>query len=125
MNRRRELLQKLVHMLTAFTITMKAVVKLEHPAGYWPVIVLFCAAAIYIVVITILHERLHHRARMVDASVYAIEFVVMAAIAALTFREGARCLPYLYIVSAVGFAVAFALRLKRDDHPDGGRLSRH
>ena len=113
MSRRQQLLQKLVHFLTAFTILLKALVKLEHPHGYWPVITLFLLSAIYIVVITLLHERLHHHAARLDASVYAIECVIMIIIATITFREGARYFPYLYVVSAIGFAIAFVMRLVR------------
>jgi len=58
MTRRAALLQKFVHFLTAFTILMKALAKLEHPEGYTAVITLFLAASIYIVVITLLHDRL-------------------------------------------------------------------
>jgi uncharacterized membrane protein YoaK (UPF0700 family) len=114
--RRKQLLQKLVHFLTAFTILMKALIKLEHPHGYWPVITLFLLSAIYIVIITLLHERLHRHAARLDASVYAIECAIMIIIATLTFREGARYFPYFYIVSAIGFAIAFVMRLVR-----GGR----
>lgn len=125
MNRRAALLQKFVHLLTAFTITMKALIKLEHPEGYWPVIVLFCVSAIYIVVITILHDRLHHRATQLDASVLAIECVVMAIIAVLTFREGARYFPYLYVISSVGFAIAFVMRIVKGGRREGSRPSGH
>jgi hypothetical protein len=123
-NRRQQLLQKLVHFLTAFTILMKALSKLEHPEGYWPVITLFLLAAIYIVIITLLHERLHHHAARIDASVYAIECVVMIIIATLTFREGARFFPYLYVVSAIGFAIAFVMRLVRGGRAGSGDVAR-
>ena len=113
MNRRQQLLQNFVHLLTAFTILLKALAKLEHPEGYGPVITLFLLASIYIVIITLLHERLHRHAARLDASVYAIECVVMTIIATLTFREGARFFPYLYVVSAIGFAIAFVMRLVR------------
>jgi hypothetical protein len=118
--RRAALLAKLVHFLTAFTILLKALAKLEHPQGYWPVIVLFLLASIYIVVTTLLHARLHRHAARIDASVYAIEAVVMGIVAWLSFREGAQWFPYLYVVAAVGFAVSFVVRLVKGDRHAGG-----
>ena len=117
MKSRSALLQKFVHMLTAFTITMKALVKLEHPEGYWPVIVFFCVSAIYIVVVTIMHDRLHRHARIIDASVYAIECMVMAVMTFLTFHEGARLLPYVYLLASIGFAISCIVRLTRAQQP--------
>ena len=104
-------LPKLVHFLTAFTIAMKGVAKLEHPEGYWPVIVLFFAASAYIVAITLLHERLHRHERLIDASVTAIECVLMAIVSAMYFKEGARWLPYAFAFASLCFAVATIVRL--------------
>lgn len=117
MKRKEILLPKFVHFLTAFTILLKAMIKLEHPQGYWPIIVLYFAASAYIVVITLLHERLHHRARLIEASVTAIECVMMAIAAVLAFKDGARWLPYGFALAAVGFAVATIVRLVvKDKH---------
>jgi drug/metabolite transporter (DMT)-like permease len=113
MNRRAALLQKFVHLLAAFTILMKALAKLDHPDGYWPVIALFLIATIYIVLITVFHERLHRHVRLLDASVYAIECVVMGIVAWLSFHEGARWLPYVFSIASAGFAIAFVMRLVR------------
>lgn len=119
MNRRTALLQKLVHLLAAFAILMKALAKLEHPEGSWPVIMLFLAATITIVLITVFHERLHRHERLLDASVYAIESVVMAIVAWLYFHEGARWLPYAFVIASVGFAIAFVVRLTRSPREAG------
>jgi len=37
----------------------------------------------------------------------------MALVATLSFREGARWFPYLYILAAIGFAIAFVVRLRK------------
>ena len=74
-------LNKLVHFLTALTILLKGVAKLEHPAGYWPVILFLFASAIYIATITILHDRLHHHERILTASVCLIECIALATAA--------------------------------------------
>lgn len=106
-------LQKFVHLLTAFTIFMKALTKLEHPHGYWPLIVFLCAAGMYIVTITILHGRLHHHALALDISVLAIECVVTAIMGLLYAREGAHGLPYVMGLASAGFLVAIVVRVIR------------
>ena len=104
---------KVVHFLTAFALLMKGIAKLEHPHGVWPVIVFFFAASAWIVVITLLHDRLHHHARLLTASVYAIECVATAIVALLYFREGKHALPFVYAAASIGFAVALAVHLTR------------
>ena len=116
MKKRAEVLQKLVHYLTAFTIFLKALTKLEHPEGYWPLIILLFAASAYIVVVTLLHARLHHHARRIDASVYGIECAVMAIVAWLFFGEGKTALASVYSLASIGFAVALVVRLTRRGH---------
>ncbi len=125
MTRRAALLAKFVHFLTALTILLKALVKLEHPEGYWPVIVLFLVSSIYIVVMTLLHARLHRHAALIDASVYGIETVVTAIVAWVSFREGAQSFPYLYVAASIGFAVALVVRLVKGDRPAGGHPPVH
>lgn len=116
--RAKTILPKLVHFLTAFGILMKGVAKLEHPEGYWPVIVLFFVASAYIVIITLLHGRLHRHARLIDASVTAIECVLTAIVAVIYFKEGARLLPYVFAIASFGFGVATVVRLtKHEVHP--------
>ncbi|MDQ3283908.1 MAG: hypothetical protein M3Q69_21095 [Acidobacteriota bacterium] len=106
-------LQKAVHFLTAFTIALKGFAKLEHAHDYWPVIALFFAAAIYIVTITVLHDRLHHHVRLLTASVYAIECGVTAIVALLYAHEGKRFLHYALAFAAAMFAVALIVHLTR------------
>lgn len=116
--RAKTILPKLVHFLTAFGIFIKALVKLEHPEGYWPVIGLFFASSAYILTITLLHSRLHRHERRLDASVYAIECVVMAIVAGIYFKEGARLLPYVFAFASLGFGIATVVRLtKHEVHP--------
>jgi tryptophan-rich sensory protein len=107
------MLQKLVHFLTALTIFLKAVTKLEDPEGYWPLIILLFAASAYIVFITLMHERLHRHAQRIDASVYAIESAVMAIVAWLFFGEGKTAIASVYVLASIGFAIALIVRLTR------------
>jgi hypothetical protein len=109
--RLKTILPKFVHYLTGFGILLKAFAKLEHPEGYWPVIILFAASGGAIIVATALHDRLHHHQRYVDAGVMAIECVVMAVVAMLAFKEGARYYPYGFVIASVLFAVATIVRL--------------
>lgn len=111
--RRAALLQKFVHFLTAFTLLMKALSKLDHPEGKGAVIAFFLAAAIYIVAITLLHDHLHAHARILEASVYAIESVGTGIVAYLYSAEGKRGLPWVFAAAAVGFAIACVIRLTR------------
>ncbi|HKR64390.1 MAG TPA: serine hydrolase domain-containing protein [Thermoanaerobaculia bacterium] len=113
MKRRAAVLQKVVHFLTAFVFVMKGVVKLEHPHGRELAIAFFFAAAAYIVVITLLHARLHAHARILDASVYALESIGTAIVAALYFGEGKRALPWFFVVASVAFAIAIVVRYRR------------
>jgi hypothetical protein len=116
--RAKALLPKLVHFLTAFGILMKGIAKLEHPEGYLPVILLFFAASAYIAIITLLHGRLHRHERVLDASVYAIECLLMAIVAGIYSKEGARLLPYVFAFASLGFGVATIVRLvKHAPHP--------
>lgn len=109
--RLKTILPKVVHYLTAFTILLKAVAKLEHPEGYWPVIILFTASAAAIVVVTVLHDRLHHHQRYIDAGVMATECVLMIVAAVLGFKEGGRYYPYGFVIASLFFAVATVVRL--------------
>lgn len=106
-------LQKLVHFMTAFTMIMKGVAKLEHPAGYWPIIIFFFATGAYITVITLLHERLHAHTKLLDATVYALESMATGLVAWLYVVEGTRYLQYLFGAASVMFAIACAIRLLR------------
>ena len=117
MRERSAALQKLVHFLTALTLALKGVVKLDHPHGYWPAIVFFFAAAIYIVAITVLHDRLHHHVRLLTASVYAIECVATAIVALIYAHEGTHALHYLFAFASVMFAVALVVHLTRVPTP--------
>jgi hypothetical protein len=112
-------LQKLVHFITAFVVITKGIAKLEHPEGYWPVIVFLFAAGAYIVAVTLLHDRLHAHVHLIDASVAAIECLVMGIVTWLYVTEGKRFLPWVTGVAAVLFAVAFVVRLTR------GSTARH
>jgi hypothetical protein len=120
MRRRAAVLQKVVHFLTALTILLKAVSKLDHPEGYWTLIIVFIAAAVYIVAITLLHDRLHHHVRLLTASVYLIECGVTATAAWLSAAEGKKGLPWGFGLAAVLFLVALVVHLVRtvgNGHP--------
>lgn len=111
--RRATLLQKLVHFLTAFTLLMKALSKLDHPEGKGAVIAFFLLAAIYIVAITLLHDHLHAHARTLEASVYAIEAIGTGLLAFLYSAEGKKGLPWVFAAAAIGFVIAFVIRLTK------------
>jgi hypothetical protein len=112
-HRRASLLQKLVHFLTALTLTLKGISKMEHPHGYEAVIALFLASAIYIVAITIFHDRLHAHVRLLTGSVYAIESLVSAVMAWVYFHEGKHGLPYAFVLAAILFAIALVVQWRR------------
>lgn len=108
-------LQKFVHFMTAFTMIMKGIAKLEHPVGYWTIILFFFATGVYITIITLLHDRLHAHMKILDATVYALESVATGLVAWLFLVEGTRYLQYLFAFASVMFAVACAVRLLRRD----------
>lgn len=112
-------LQKFVHFMTAFVIAMKGVAKLEEPRASMPLIALFFASAIYIVITTILHDRLHHHLRWIDASVFAIEIVLTGIIAAGYFAEGKPALGGLMALAATLFGVALTVHLLRTRRREG------
>jgi hypothetical protein len=109
----KRVLPKIVHFLTALTLLLKGISKLDHPEGYWPVILFFFASAAYILVITILHDRLHHHERALTASVYAIESAVTATVAWLYAHEGKKGLPWAAGFAAIMFAVALVVYLRK------------
>jgi hypothetical protein len=112
-NERATILQKLVHFLTALTITLKAIAKMEHPEGSQGVILLFLASAVYIIAITLLHAKLHKHQRFLTASVYAIECVVMAVVTWLYVSEGKQGLQFVTGIASVGFAIALMVHLTK------------
>ncbi|MEO8380390.1 MAG: hypothetical protein ABI779_12060 [Acidobacteriota bacterium] len=120
---RRALLQKIGHYLTAFTIGMKGFIKLEHPHGNEAAIALFFASAVYITVMTILHDRLHRHATLLDASVLGIECIVTGILASIYVREGSHGLQYLFALASVLFAVAFFVRLRKGRTAHHGEVS--
>ena len=107
----KRVLPKIVHLLTALTVLLKGFAKLEHPEGYWPVIMFFFASAAYIATIAILHDRLHHHERWITASVYAIEAMVTATMAWVYAHEGKKGLPWAAGIAAAMFAVALVVHL--------------
>jgi hypothetical protein len=111
MRTRSALLQKLVHFLTALTLLLKGIDKLEHPHGYWAIIFFFLASAAYIAAITAFHDRLHHRLRAINASVFAIESVATGAVAWVYFQEGKKFLPWLMAFASLMFLVALIVHL--------------
>ena len=111
--RRATAMQKVVHFLTALTLTLKGIIKMEHPHGYEAVIALFLLSAIYIVVITVFHDRLHTHTRALTASVYAIESLVSAVLAWVYLQEGKHYIPYLFVLASVLFLVALAVYLRK------------
>lgn len=123
MKRRAAVLQKLVHFLTALTLLLKGVAKMEHPEGYWPAILFFFASAAYVAAIAALHDRLHHHARSLTASVYAIECTAMALLAWVYAHEGKKGLPWAAGVASAMFLVALVVHLVKTrgngPHPEG------
>ncbi|HEY0158094.1 MAG TPA: hypothetical protein VGF28_12485 [Thermoanaerobaculia bacterium] len=122
MTRRAAVLQKIVHVLTALTLLLKGVAKLEHPEGYWPVILFFFASAAYIAAIAVLHDRLHHHVRRITASVYALESLATAAMACVYAHEGKKGLPWAAGAASAMFLVALVVHLVKTGgngpHPD-------
>jgi hypothetical protein len=117
LKQRPALLQKLIHFLTALTLLLKAFDKLEHPHGYGLIITFFLVSAIYIVAITLLHDRLHAHLRLLEASVYGIESVATGIVAWLYLQEGKHYLQWLMGFASLMFVVALIVRLvKRPDH---------
>lgn len=106
-------LQKFVHFMTALTILLKGVSKLDHPEGYMPLIVFFFACAAYIVIVTLLHDHLHHHERLLTASVLGIECVVTAIMAWLYATEGKKGLPWVAALASLSFLIAIVVRLVR------------
>ena len=118
---RRAALQKLAHFLTAGVVVLKGFAKLEHPEGYWPLIVFLFAGGAYIAVVTLLHERLHRHMRRIEASVYAIESLVMVAMTWIFVSEGKNAIQYVTALAAFAFAIATTVRLfppRNADSPD-------
>jgi hypothetical protein len=106
-------LQKFVHFMTALTMIMKGITKLEHPTGYWPIIIFFFATGLYITTITLLHDRLHAHMKLLDATVLALESMATGLVAWLFLVEGTRYLHYFFAFASVMFAIACAVRLLR------------
>jgi hypothetical protein len=77
---------------------------------------------VWILAITLLHDRLHAHARLLTASVYAIESIATAIVAALYFAEGKRFLPWVTALGSLGFAIALIVHLtqtRRGNGPHG------
>jgi hypothetical protein len=118
-------LQKFVHFMTALTVLLKGVSKLDHPDGYELLIAFLFACAVYIVTITLLHDRLHRHERFLTASVLAIESVVTGIMAWLYVTEGKKGLPWLAASASVMFLVALLVQLvkTRGNAPHSDRVN--
>jgi hypothetical protein len=103
----------LAHYLTALALAAKGVSKLDHPHGYWPLILLCWIAAAAIVSLTVWHERLERRGVPVALLTHLTEAVVCGALAFVTFREGKHALPYAWLLAAVLFGMGAVVRLAR------------
>jgi hypothetical protein len=112
-------LQNIVHLLTVLVLLLKAITKLAHPHGLWPVILFFLAAAGWILAITLLHHKLHRHTRLLTASVLALEAIATALVALLYHLEGKHALPWVTALAAVGFAIALIVHL-RQTRPGNG-----
>jgi peptidoglycan/LPS O-acetylase OafA/YrhL len=109
----RERLQVLAHYLTAFALALKGVSKLDHPHGYWPLILLCWISATMIVILTARHDRLEKRGVPVVLLTYLAEAAVCGALAFVTFQEGKHGLPYAWLLVAVLYGVAAVVRFAR------------
>lgn len=112
-SKRKAILLKAGHLLVALTVILKGVAKMEHPEGYWPLVLFLLAGGAYIALITVFHDRLHHHRKYLDASIYAIECLVMASVTFIYVKEGKHALPYVTGLAALGFAVTTIVRLVR------------
>jgi hypothetical protein len=112
--RRRALLAKFVHFMTALTILLKAMSKLEQGGGvYTPLVLFLFASTAYIVFMTLMHDRLHAHSHLIDASVYAIECVVLSIVTYLFWQEGKTSLATVSAIAPIGFAIALVVRLAK------------
>jgi hypothetical protein len=114
LKQRPAILQKLIHFLTALTLLLKAFDKMEHPHGYGAVITFFLVSTIYIIAVTLLHDRLHAHLRLLDASVYGIESVATGIVAWLYLQEGKHSLQWLMAFASLMFIVALIVRLVKN-----------
>ncbi len=108
---RKAILHKVGHLLVALTVLLKGLAKMEHPEGYWPLILFLFAGGAYIALITVFHDRLHRHGKFLDASIYAIECLVMASVTYLYVKEGRHALQYVTGLAALAFAVTTVVRL--------------
>lgn len=111
---RMAIMRKVGHLLVALTVVLKGLAKIDHPEGYWPLIYFLFAGGAYIAIITVLHDRLHRHGKYLDASIYAIECLVMASITYIYVREGRHALQYVTGFAAIAFAVATVVRLVKE-----------
>jgi hypothetical protein len=119
------ILQKVIHFLTALTLLLKAFAKMEHPHGYELIITFFLVSTIYIIVITLLHDRLHAHLRLLDASVYGIECVATGIVAWLYLQEGKHYLQWLMAFASLMFLVALIVRLVKNPPADHDHAAAH
>jgi hypothetical protein len=123
LKQRPAILQKLIHFLTALTLLLKAFAKMEHPHGYEAVITFFLLSTIYIIAITLLHDRLHAHLRLLDASVFGIECIATGIVAWLYLQEGKHYLQWLMAFASLMFLVALIVRLMK--RPDRDHAAAH
>jgi hypothetical protein len=110
---KRRIPAKIIHLLTALTVLLKGLAKLEHPDGYWPIIMFLFASAAYIATIAVFHDQLHRHERFLTASVYAIEIAVTATVGWVYAHEGKKGLPWMFALAAVMFTAALVVHLVR------------
>ena len=103
--RRRELLERITHYITAFVILMKGIDKVGTPGKEW-VGTLFIFFAVVVFAGTLFHHRFEKLLHHFKAYTFAVEAIVLAAVGVLYAKEGKALVQYVFFLAAVLYTIA-------------------
>jgi hypothetical protein len=113
--KRLQLLENMVHYLTAFTILLKGLDKMATP-GKMAYGLTFVVISILIVLGTVFHHKAKQLLKHFKAYVYVLEAVVMSIVGYLYLKDGKNLIQYMCFFAAAMFVVALIVYIRRSKH---------
>jgi uncharacterized membrane protein YfcA len=104
MVRKNRALHSLVHFLAGFSLTLKGFNKLSHHYTLIGSIILAMGVVILVYFFYVLFNK--HPSKKLDLLVHWFEAFAALFTAYVYFTEGARYLPYVFLLAAIGFFIA-------------------
>ena len=107
---KKHLLHSLHHFLTGTVLIIKGIDKISHHTIIGGLVLLFGVLILSFFVYTLLKKR---HGQHLELMVHWFEALVSLFMAYIFFTEGARYLPYMFLLAAIGFFIAIYVHSRR------------